>query len=185
MNQFKIKPSLIIPYFDHTRGFFKTIKRSAKRRGINPFLFIIRKFINICLFRISYFCPLNSLRVKFHRWRGVKIGRNVYIGTQCSIDNAYPDYIYIEDDASIAAECTIIAHSNPYSHFCDFTPSKVDPVIIRRGAWIGIRSLILPGTTIGEFSIISGGSVISVDVPPCSVASGNPAKIIAKNLSIK
>jgi len=185
MNQFETKPSLTIPYFDHDRGFFKTIRNSAKRRGMNSCLFLIKKFINICLYRISFFCPLNSLRIKFHKWRGVNIGRDVYIGTQCSIDNAYPDYIYIEDNASIAAECSIIAHSNPYSHFQNVTPARVDPVIIKRGAWIGIRSLILPGVTIGENAIISGGSVIDSDVPSCSAASGNPAKIIAKNLPIK
>lgn len=184
MNQFEIRPSATIPYFDHADGFLKTIRNSAKRRGMNPWFFILKKAVNICLFRISFFCPLNSIRIKCHKLRGVKIGKNVYIGMQCSIDNAYPEYIYIEDNVSIAAECLIIAHSNPYSHFRDVTSAQVAPVIIKNGAWICVRSLILPGVTIGENAIVSAGSVIATDIPPRSVASGNPARIIAGNLPV-
>jgi acetyltransferase-like isoleucine patch superfamily enzyme len=184
MNQFKVKPSITIPYFDHAGGFLQTTANSAKRRGMNPCVFLVKKLKNICLFRISLYCPLNSFRIKCHKWRGVKIGENVYIGMQCSIDNAYPEYIYIEDNVSIAAECLIIAHSNPFSHFKDVTPARVEPVIIKQGAWICVRSLILPGVTIGEKAIVSAGSVVASDVPPRSIASGNPAKIIATNLPI-
>lgn len=184
MNQFDIKQSVTIPYFDHSGSLLKTIRNSAERRGINPMFFILRKLINSVLYRVSYFCPLNSFRIKCHKWRGVNIGKNVYIGTQCSIDNAYPEYIYIEDDAAIASGSMIIAHSNPYSHFSNITPAQVSPVIIGRGAWISVRSLILPGVIIGEKAIVSAGSVISSNVPARSVASGNPAKIIANNMPV-
>lgn len=184
MNQFKVKPSVTIPYFDHAGGFLKTIRNSAKRRGMRPWFFLVKKLVNFCLFRISFFCPLNSFRIRCNKWRGVKIGKNVYIGMQCSIDNAYPEYVYIEDNVSIAAECLIIAHSNPYSHFQDVTPAQIAPVVIKHGAWICVRSLILPGVTIGENAIVSAGSVITSDVPPRSVASGNPTRIIARNLPI-
>jgi acetyltransferase-like isoleucine patch superfamily enzyme len=184
MNQFEIKSSISIPYFDHSGGFLKKILNSAKRRGMNPWFFLLKKIINICLFRISFFCPSNSFRIKCHKWRGVNIGGNVYIGTQCSIDNAYPEYVYIEDNVSIASECLIIAHSNPYSHFQYVTPAQVAPVIIKQGAWICVRSVILSGVTIGENAVISAGSLISSDVPARSVASGNPAQIIARNLPV-
>ena len=184
MNQFEIKSSITIPYFDHARGFLKTIRNSAKRRGMNQCFFLFKKIVNICLFRISFFCPSNSFRIKCHKWRGVNIGDNVYIGTQCSIENAYPEYVYIEDNVSIAAECLIIAHSNPYSHFQHVTPARVEPVIIKHGAWICVRAVILPGITIGENSIVSAGSVINSDVPPRSIVAGNPAKILARNLPI-
>jgi acetyltransferase-like isoleucine patch superfamily enzyme len=184
MNQFKVKSSVTIPYFDHTGSLLKTIMNSARRREISPISFILKKFINSCLFRISFFCPLNSFRVKCHRWRGIKIGKNVYVGMQCSIDNAYPEYVYIEDNVSIASECLIIAHSNPYNHFQDVTSSQVAPVIIKQGAWICVRSLLMPGITIGENAIVSAGSVVTSDVPSRSVVSGNPARIIARNLPI-
>jgi acetyltransferase-like isoleucine patch superfamily enzyme len=184
MQQFDVKTSITIPYFDHAGSFIKTIRNSAKRRGMSVGFFLLKKIVNSCLFRISFFCPLNSLRIKCHKWRGVKIGKNVYIGMQCSIDNAYPEYVYIYDNVSIASECFIIAHSNPYEHFQHVTSARVEPIIIKEGAWICIRSIILPGVTIGENAIVSAGSVIATDVPPRSVVSGNPAKIIAKNLPI-
>lgn len=185
MNQFDVKPSITIPYFDHEGSLLSTIRHSAQRRGINPFLFLLKKAWNLFLFRLGYFCPLNSLRIRFHKWRGVNIGKNVYIGSQCTIDNAYPEYIYIEDDASITAECFIIAHSNPYEHFQSITMAQVSPVIIKKGAWICVRSVILPGVTIGENAIVSAGSVVSENVPARTIVSGNPAKIIAKNLPVK
>jgi acetyltransferase-like isoleucine patch superfamily enzyme len=184
MNQFKVKPSLTIPYFNHTGGLLKTIRNSAKRRGISFWFFLIKKLLNFCLFRISFFCPLNNLRIKFHRWRGIMVGKNVYIGMQCSIDNAYPEYVYIEDNVSLVGECLVIAHSNPYSHFQNVTPARVSPVIIKQGAWICVRAVILPGVTIGENSIVSAGSVVDSDVPPRSIVAGNPAKILARNLPI-
>jgi acetyltransferase-like isoleucine patch superfamily enzyme len=184
MNQFNIRPSVLIPYFDHAGGFLGTIRNSAKRRGMNPFLFMVKKALNFCLFRIAFFCPFNSIRIKCHRWRGVNIGKNIYIGMQCTIDNAYPEYIYIEDNVSIAGECFLIAHSNPYSHFQNITPARVSPVIIKRGAWICIRAVILPGVKIGENAIVSACSVVDSEVPDRSVVSGNPAKIIAKDLLI-
>lgn len=184
MNQIKENTSKEIPYFDHKESFLHTIRNSSKRRNVNALFFLMRKLKNIILNRIAFFFPLNSFRIKCHRWRGVNIGRNVYIGTQCTIDNAYPEYVYIEDNASIAAECLILAHSNPYYHFQKVITAHVSPVIIKQGAWICVRSLILPGVTIGENAIVSAGSVINNDVPARSVVQGNPSKVISKNLPI-
>jgi acetyltransferase-like isoleucine patch superfamily enzyme len=184
MNQFNIKPTIEIPYFDHGGSIKETIRNSSRRRGMNPLIFIVKKVINFCLFRITFFCPLNSFRIKCHRWRGVEIGKNVYIGMQCSIDNAYPEYVYIEDNVSLAGECLVVAHSNPFNHFQNITQAKVSPVILKNGSWICVRAVILQGVTIGNNSIVSAGSVVDSDVPPYSVAVGNPAKIVAKNLPI-
>ncbi|MGG6491854.1 UNVERIFIED_CONTAM: acyltransferase [Bacteroidetes bacterium 56_B9] len=52
------------------------------------------------------------------------------------------------------------------------------PVIVGDNVWIGERATILKGVTIGEGSIIGCDSVVTHDVPPYSVAAGNPAKII-------
>ena len=184
MYETKVKPEIEIPYFDHSGNFIETVQNSSRRRGLNPLGFLIRKFINIFLVRISYFFPLNSFRIKCHRWRGVNIGKNVYIGAQCTIDNAYPEFVYIEDNVSLAGECLIITHSNPYSHFQFAVPARVAPVVIKAGAWLCVRSVVLPGVTIGENSIISAGAVVDSDVPPRCVVSGNPAVIVARNIPI-
>lgn len=57
------------------------------------------------------------------------------------------------------------------------------PVVIGDRVWIGDKVTILPGVTIGEGSVIGANSVVVSDIPPYSVACGNPAKII-KSITI-
>lgn len=123
-------------------------------------------------------CPLNGWRVKMHRWRGVNIGENVYIGQQCVIDNAYPEYIYIGDSVALAGEVSLIAHSNPYAHFAPVVESKVAPIVIEDGAWIGVKAVILLGVVIGKNAIISAGTVVDRNVSPYTIVRGNPMKIV-------
>lgn len=52
------------------------------------------------------------------------------------------------------------------------------PVTLEDGCWIGARSMILPGVTIGENSIVGAGSIVTKDVEPFSVYAGVPAKKI-------
>lgn len=53
-------------------------------------------------------------------------------------------------------------------------------VTIGRNVWIGDKATILPGITIGDGAIIGANAVVTHDVPPLSVAVGNPARIIEK-----
>lgn len=55
------------------------------------------------------------------------------------------------------------------------------PVNIGERCWIGMNSIVLPGITIGHDSIVGAGSVVTKDIPPNSIAVGNPAKIIKVN----
>ena len=52
------------------------------------------------------------------------------------------------------------------------------PVVIGNNVWIGDRVIILPGVHIGNGTIIGAGSVVTRDIPPNSVAAGNPAKVL-------
>ena len=51
-------------------------------------------------------------------------------------------------------------------------------VYIEDYAWIGNRTIILPGATIGKDSICAAGAVVTKDVPPNSIVGGVPAKVI-------
>lgn len=55
-----------------------------------------------------------------------------------------------------------------------------EPVTIGNNVWIGGSVTILPGVTIGDNVTIGAGSVVSRNIPPCSLAVGNPAKVIRK-----
>lgn len=57
---------------------------------------------------------------------------------------------------------------------------KEKPVLIEDDVWIGSRVTILPGVTIGTGSIIGSGAVVSKDIPPFSIAVGNPARVVKK-----
>lgn len=84
-------------------------------------------------------------------------------------------HITTEDDARIAANTQIISNNHdPYNR--DVITCK--PVVIRKGAWVGAGSSILPGVTIGKYVIVGAASVVTKDVPDYAVAVGNPARII-------
>ena len=64
-----------------------------------------------------------------------------------------------------------------YSPLWLWQRSKASPVRIGNHVWIGKRAIILKGVTIGDGSIVGMGAVVTKDVPPNSLAVGNPAKI--------
>ena len=89
--------------------------------------------------------------------------------------------VFIGRFAAIAEDTLIYTQVHDYDH------SKVLPfgggftypeTRIDDYAWIGMRSIILPGTHIGEGAIVQAGSVVMGNIPPCAIAAGNPAKVI-------
>lgn len=51
-------------------------------------------------------------------------------------------------------------------------------VVIGECVWVGIRSMIAPGVTVGEGAVIGMGAVVASDVPPLAVVAGCPARVI-------
>ena len=122
-------------------------------------------------------------RCRLERLRGVKIGKNVFLGGGNILDRVRPDLITIEDYVSLAGGVNILTHSNPTLPLREILGPEshiVKPVTIKRGAWIALNVVILPGVTIGENSIIATNSVVMNDIPAFTVAGGTPAKILKK-----
>ena len=178
MTHFDIPERFSIPFFDHKDSLIGTIKSSSGRRKMNPIYFIYRKIRNIILYRMAYFCPINKWRIWMHRHRGCHIGEHVYIAQECSIDNAYPELVYIEDYAGLNGGCTVLCHTNVREHFDGIVNCEAAPVVLRHHCLVSIHCMLLPGAEIGAYSIVSANSVVGSKVPPCTLVIGNPAKKI-------
>lgn len=104
-----------------------------------------------------------------------RIGKNVFINHACSFLDM--GGITIEDDVLIGPKVNLITEGHPLN------PSErkaltVQPIVIRRNAWIGAAVTILPGVTVGENSVVAAGAVVTKDVPANTVVAGVPAKVI-------
>src|SRR5436190_15800839 len=108
-------------------------------------------------------------RVRLHRWRGVKIGRGVWIGYDTVIETSSPHLVTIRDRAAIGMRATIIAHNR-----------ELRGVVIEEDAILGAGVIVLPAVTIGQGAIVTAGSVVTKSVPPKTMVQGNPARPIAK-----
>lgn len=125
----------------------------------------------------AWFSPHKSIRVFFHKLRGVNVGKNVEIGYFCIIGNVDPKKITIKDNAVVTARVTILEHDNAY-FYTGFGEVNYGEVIIGEGSFIGIGSVILPNISIGSKSIIAANSVVTKSVDACTVNGGIPCKII-------
>ncbi|MFC2136162.1 acyltransferase [Bacteroidota bacterium] len=123
------------------------------------------------------------MRCRLERLRGVKIGKHVFLGGGNVLDRTRPDLITIEDYVSLAGGVVILTHSNPTTPLREILGSEshqIAPVQIKRGAWLAVNVVVLPGVTIGENAIVATGSVVTKDVPSYTVVGGTPARFIKK-----
>jgi acetyltransferase-like isoleucine patch superfamily enzyme len=114
------------------------------------------------------------------------IGNRVDIGHGVSF--VVNKRIDIEDDVNVASNVTFMdSDSHPKDmddRIADLPPKpeEIRPIRICRSAWIGRGCTIMKGVTIGEGAIIGTNSVVLVDVPARSIAMGNPARVVMKNI---
>ncbi|MDR2010353.1 MAG: acyltransferase [Bacteroidales bacterium] len=106
----------------------------------------------------------------------VSIGNNSAIGTYCHIWGA--GGVKIGNNVLIAAHCCITSQGHDTSHKIMRGTVILKEVVIEDNVWLGYNVTVLPGVTIGQGSVIGAGSVVTSDIPPYSIAVGNPAKVI-------
>ncbi len=106
---------------------------------------------------------------------GLIIGDRVNIDFN-SIDGLYPWLIELGSDILFSPGVKILAHDS--STQIPLGKAKVGRVKIGNCVFIGLNSIVLCNTTIGDNVIIGAGSVVTRDVPSNSVYAGNPAKFI-------
>jgi len=121
----------------------------------------------------------------------IKIGKDCYVGDNARIWSAKS--IEIGDRVLIAHDVNIFDNwVHPINHrlrhlqsvelFTSGFPKNIylneKSIKINDDAWIGAKSIILKGVTIGEGAIVGAGSVVTKDVPPYTIVGGNTAHII-------
>ncbi|OGR89402.1 MAG: hypothetical protein A3A86_02940 [Elusimicrobia bacterium RIFCSPLOWO2_01_FULL_60_11] len=109
---------------------------------------------------------------------GCKIGNGVKVHCNCYVSQ----FTTLEDDVFLAPGVIIANDLHPGAP--DFRDCMKGPTI-KKGAQIGCNVTILPHVTIGEHSLIGAGSVVTKDIPPYSIAYGNPARAAKKIADFK
>lgn len=114
---------------------------------------------------------------------GCHVGKHVFIGSQVYIDAGHADKIYIEDYAHVTAKTILLCHKRELRDYCigdnyANLPYKTGEIHLGRGCSTGTGTLIMPGVSIGEGTIIGAGSLVTRNIPAWSVAVGRPAKIV-------
>lgn len=120
--------------------------------------------------------------------RTASFSRNLKIGDYSGIGA----HTYVPGDVTIGKYCMLgpeIVFYTQNHYFkrtdipmCEQGFGETRPITIEDDCWIGRRVIILPGVTIGKGSVIGAGAVISKDIPPYSIAVGNPARVVKSRL---
>lgn len=153
------------------------------------FLVIFRSIIKC----IDGFSPRKYM--KAYNWYLKKIGINLigiprYIHPSVIFDGKGYDKTYIGNNVVISRNVLILNHD--YSITCGLRSigQKIGEseafwlkeIVVADNVFIGANATILPGTHIGENSIIGAGSVVKGEIPPESIVVGNPAKIVGNTI---
>ncbi len=131
----------------------------------------VRKFI--CNGLIP-FCPFNTLRIWGYRLCGFKIGKGVFIGMHCYLDDTYPNRLVIDDKVVVSYRVTFACHGPRTSDY---------KLILRKGSYVGCSSTLLGGSmsgdiTIGPYATIGACSLVNRNIPPLATVAGIPVRLM-------
>jgi UDP-2-acetamido-3-amino-2,3-dideoxy-glucuronate N-acetyltransferase len=101
---------------------------------------------------------------------GTRLGDNVKVQNNVSIYEG----VTLEDDVFCGPSCVFTNVTNPRSHIS--RKSEYRPTLVRRGSTIGANATVVCGVTLGEYSFIGAGAVVTGDVPAFALMVGVPAR---------
>ncbi|MGZ3865533.1 MAG: WcaF family extracellular polysaccharide biosynthesis acetyltransferase [Bacteroidia bacterium] len=159
--------------------------------------FIVRGiwyFVNIAWFKSGF--PISGIKVFLLRLFGAKvgsgvvikpgvnikypwrltIGNNVWIGENAWIDNL--GNIIIESNVCISQGAMLLCGNHNYKK--STFDLMVGDIILKEGSWVGAKSVVCPGVTLGSHSVLSVSSVATHNLDDFTVYQGNPAQPTGK-----
>lgn len=147
------------------------MKMSKKKNIFQKVRCAVRKWMSA---KIIPLMVLNGWRIFFYRLCGYNIGKNVFIGMRCYLDDLEPKMFTVEDGCTISYGVFFACHGRNQQH---------TPITIKKGAYIGMRANVISGkngVTIGEKAIVGACTLVNKDVPDGATAVGVPCRIINK-----
>ncbi len=156
---------------------WKVIKRIYKTYRDT---FLLRFFMDSWL--LSPLTP-RLIRPAILKIIGCKVGKNVFIGSQIWVDSGHAELIEIDDHAHVDARVILLCHKRDLNNYFiqdDYTklPYKKGIIHLCKGCSIGTNTMIMPGVTVGEGSIVGAYSLVTKDIPAWTIAVGRPAKVV-------
>ncbi|MDA9898428.1 hypothetical protein N9D69_02545, partial [Flavobacteriales bacterium] len=116
--------------------------------------------------------PINIIRIWCYRLVGYKIGKNVFIGMKCYMDDVAPKNTIIEDNVVISYGCYFAVHGKRQDH---------THIKIKKGAYLGMKVSVIGGkrgVEIGERAFVGACSLVISNINSDTTAVGLPAKPI-------
>lgn len=102
-------------------------------------------------------------------WR-MNIDPTAHFSLRVEFDRTHPSGVHIGPESYVAFGAVILTH--------DMTRGLYADTRIGRRCFIGAHSILMPGVTVGDGSIVGAGSVVTRDVPAGTIVAGNPARVV-------
>lgn len=127
--------------------------------------------------RLAPNCVFNNIRILLYRLCGFKIGKHVFIGMKCYLDDMCYDLLSLGDNVIISYGVYFACHGRNQGHY---------PIRVEDKAYIGMRANIISknvdgtenGVCIGEGAVVGACALVNRNVPPGATAVGIPCRII-------
>jgi acetyltransferase-like isoleucine patch superfamily enzyme len=137
----------------------------------------LRTAVGTVLSAVAKIAPANAVRVACHRARGLRIGRDVFLGYDVNLDLVFPELIEIGDRARIGTGVMIFAHYVDADAVAG-PRLRHAPVRIGADATLYAGAIVMPGVAVGASAIVRAGAVVEEDVPAFAIAAGVPARVV-------
>ena len=134
--------------------------------------------------KIWHFCHIQSGAVigeNCSLGQNVNVAGGARIGDRCKLQNNVSVYdgVVLEDGVFCGPSCVFTNDLTPRAEYPK-GKENYKKTIVRKGASIGANATIVCGHTLGEYSLVAAGAVVTSDVPAYALVAGVPARVIGR-----